>query len=490
MNVSPSAPSTIHAHGAHASGGKTGDPLADFMALLGQLGIATDDGAPTTDAPTLSGATQDVTAKMLAKLGKKVADDKKPLVAGDIPVEAVADDQTDDSKKSDDDPLAKLDALLANLDQGMSPDKLDPAALLSAVRAIAAASTTQPTKAAESTADALLSPAAVASPAVTSSPATPTPATKSATNIAALLAQANPEKTAEQPTPGQVQSAFVHLEKLIAATTDEGKAGPRSEDRTGGNDLPKTLDATPETGKAATKLTELLARLTTSAKPGAAPQQQQLPQQAANPTRPQPGPQLAALAQALEAKDDRKTNAASSKPMPDQSSSVTSLASAAAVMPTANVPPAAPAAVQQSAPAEIAPHHLNLVKDSEWLDSLAKDITRAAQSDTHLRFQLNPEHLGSLKVEVLNGANGTSVKLTADTEAARAILVDAQPRLVAEARAQGLRISEAQVNLSSQGGQGGQRHTGEASLVVRTSAAAAIAEVEQDAPGGSGERYA
>jgi flagellar hook-length control protein FliK len=250
------------------------------------------------------------------------------------------------------------------------------------------------------------------------------------------------------------------------------------------------LDATPETGKAATELTELLARLTTSAKPGAAPQQQQLPQQAANPTRRQPDPQLAALAQALEAKDDRKANAAGSKPMPDQSSAVTSLAGAAAVTPTANVPPAAAAGMQQSAPAEIAPHHLDLVKDSEWLDSLAKDITRAAQSDTHLRFQLNPEHLGSLKVEVLNGANGTSVKLTADTEAARAILVDAQPRLVAEARAQGLRISEAQVNLSSQGGQGGQRHTGEAPLVVRTSAAAAIAEVEQDMPGGSGERYA
>ena len=480
MNVSPSAPATIHAHGAHASGGKTGDPLADFMALLGQLGIATDDGAPTTDAPTLSGATRDVTAKMLAKLGKKAADDKKSLVAGDIPVEAVADDQTDDSKKSDDDPLAKLDALLANLDQGMSPDKLDPAALMNAVRAIAAGSA----KADAGTADALLSAA------LGTSPATATSAAKPAANIAMLLARANPVKTTEQPTPGQLQSAFAHLEKLVAATTDEGKAGPRSEDPTGGNDLPKTLDATPETGKAATKLTELFARLTTSAKPGAAPQQQQLPQQAANPTRPQPDPQLAALAQALEAKDDRKANATSSKPMPDQSSAVTSLAGAAAVTPTANVPPAAAAGMQQSAPAEIAPHHLDLVKDSEWLDSLAKDITRAAQSDTHLRFQLNPEHLGSLKVEVLNGANGTSVKLTADTEAARAILVDAQPRLVAEARAQGLRISEAQVNLSSQGGQGGQRHTGEAPLVVRTSAAAAIAEVEQDMPGGSGERYA
>jgi len=480
MNVSPSAPTTIHAHGAHASGGKTGDPLADFVALLGQLGIAADDGAPTTDAPTLSGATQDVTAKMLAKLGKKVADDKKPLVAGDIPVEAVADDQTDDSKKSDDDPLAKLDALLANLDQGLGPDKLDPAALMNAVRAIAAGSA----KADAGTADALLSAA------LGTSPATATSAAKPAANIAMLLARANPVKTAEQPTPGQLQSAFAHLEKLVAAAADEGKAETKPAGPEVGGDLPKTGDATPETGKAATKLTELLARLTTSAKPGAAPQQQQLPQQAANPTRPQPDPQLAALAQALEAKDDRKANAAGSKPMPDQSSAVTSLAGAAAVTPTANVPPAAAVGMQQSAPAEIAPHHLDLVKDSEWLDSLAKDITRAAQSDTHLRFQLNPEHLGSLKVEVLNGANGTSVKLTADTEAARAILVDAQPRLVAEARAQGLRISEAQVNLSSQGGQGGQRHTGEASLVVRTSAAAAIAEVEQDAPGGSGERYA
>ena len=480
MNVSPSAPATIHAHGAHASGGKTGDPLADFMALLGQLGIATDDGAPTTDAPTLSGATRDVTAKMLAKLGKKAADDKKPLVAGDIPVEAVADDQTDDSKKSDDDPLAKLDALLANLDQGMSPDKLDPAALMNAVRAIAAGSA----KADAGTADALLSAA------LGTSPATATSAAKPAANIAMLLARANPVKTTEQPTPGQLQSAFAHLEKLVAAAADEGNAETKPAGPEVGGDLPKTVDATPETGKAATELTELLARLTTSAKPGAAPQQQQLPQQAANPAQPQPDPQLAALAQALEAKDDRKANATSSKPMPDQSSAVTSLAGAAAVTPTANVPPAAAAGMQQSAPAEIAPHHLDLVKDSEWLDSLAKDITRAAQSDTHLRFQLNPEHLGSLKVEVLNGANGTSVKLTADTEAARAILVDAQPRLVAEARAQGLRISEAQVNLSSQGGQGGQRHTGEAPLVVRTSAAAAIAEVEQDMPGGSGERYA
>lgn len=477
MNVSPSAHAALKGHGAHASGGKGGDPLADFMALLGQLGITTDaDGTLTTAGPTLPADTQEVAAKMLAKLGKKATDEKKP--ASDGPVEAVIDDQADDSKKSDDDPLAKLTALLANVDQGVSPDKLDPASLLSAVRAIATGSASQPAKADASAADALVSPATAA------------PAARPAVNIAALLARANPDKTAEQPTPGQVQSAFAHLEILAAATTttEEGKAATKPDGQTVESDRPKTADATPEPGKAATKLTELLARLTASVKPGAA--QQQLPLQAATPAQPQPDPQLAALTQALEVKDDRKADRPSPRPTTDPSAAVSPLAAISSPAPIANVAPPAPAIAQQSAPAEVAPHHLDLVKDSEWLDSLAKDITRAAQSDTHLRFQLNPEHLGSLKVEVLNGANGTSVKLTADTEAARAILVDAQPRLVAEARAQGLRISEAQVNLSSQSGQGGQRHPGEAPLVVRTSAAAAIAEVEQDAPGGSGERYA
>jgi len=473
MNVSPSAHAALKGHGAHASGGKGGDPLADFMALLGQLGITTDaDGTLTTAGPTLPADTQEVAAKMLAKLGKKATDEKKP--ASDGPVEAVIDDQADDSKKSDDDPLAKLTALLANVDQGVSPDKLDPASLLSAVRAIATGSASQPAKADASTADALLSPATAA------------PAAKPAVNIAALLARANPDRTAEQPTPGQVQSAFAHVEKL--ATTEEGKAATKPDGQTVESDRPKAADGTPEAGKAATKLTELLARLTASVKPGAA--QQQFPLQAATPAQPQPDPQLAALTQALEVKDDRKADRPSPQPTTDPSAAVAPLAAISSPAPIANVAPPAPAIAQQSAPAEVAPHHLDLVKDSEWLDSLAKDITQAAQSDTHLRFQLNPEHLGSLKVEVLNGANGTSVKLTADTEAARAILVDAQPRLVAEARAQGLRISEAQVNLSSQSGQGGQRHPGEAPLVVRASAAAAIAEVEQDAPGGSGERYA
>ena len=41
--------------------------------------------------------------------------------------------------------------------------------------------------------------------------------------------------------------------------------------------------------------------------------------------------------------------------------------------------------------------------------------------------------------------------MTVDTEAARQILTDAQPRLTAEARAQGVRIAETHVDLSGSG---------------------------------------
>lgn len=127
----------------------------------------------------------------------------------------------------------------------------------------------------------------------------------------------------------------------------------------------------------------------------------------------------------------------------------------------------APAAQPASSSEIVMSHHLDLAKDGEWLDRLARDIARTASNDAQLRFQLNPEHLGSLRVELANTADGTAIRLTADTEAARNILADAQPRLLAEARAQGLRISEAQVDL---GGQGGQQRGGRESpeAFVRT----------------------
>lgn len=100
---------------------------------------------------------------------------------------------------------------------------------------------------------------------------------------------------------------------------------------------------------------------------------------------------------------------------------------------------------------------LDMAAGDEWLDDLARDIARTATDGAPLKFRLNPENLGSLRVEIAADRGGTAVRLTADTEAARAIIADAQPRLITEARAQGLRISEAHVDLGHQPGSGDGR---------------------------------
>lgn len=98
---------------------------------------------------------------------------------------------------------------------------------------------------------------------------------------------------------------------------------------------------------------------------------------------------------------------------------------------------------------QLVEQQLDLAHESEWLDRLARDIAGAGAKDGTMRFRLAPEHLGNLHVELKQQAAGAAIRLTAETEAARAILADAHPRLIAEARAQGVRIAEAHVDLGS-----------------------------------------
>ena len=90
---------------------------------------------------------------------------------------------------------------------------------------------------------------------------------------------------------------------------------------------------------------------------------------------------------------------------------------------------------------------LDLASDDQWLDRLARDIARAGASDEPLRFRLHPQTLGHLQVELTQSDRGATVRLTVETEAARNILADAQPRLAAEARAQGVRLADTEVDL-------------------------------------------
>lgn len=447
MNIAPSTQSLGGPTGAQAKPGKSGDPLADFMALLSQLGIAVEGDGATTPA-TVEG--QDAAAKLLAKLAKKIEG-----AGGEAVPETGAKEQDGEKDES----VTTLADLLANLNPaaGAEPAKLDIAALMAAVRAFAANNTAA--KVPQSDTATVDGQAVQAAPVMTSS-------------IAALLARVTQAtgKTAAQPDeaaadPEAIQSAFARLETLVEpkAATSQVTDGKQP-----AND-PTTK------GQSTTQLSELIARLAEPKANGSAPPQG-------------PAPVNAAVLQAIR-QASRDDKAAQTPADPSILASSALGITPATPSASSNGISAAQAPAAPTPADEMINHHLDLAKDSEWLDTLARDITRAAQSDAKLRFDLNPEHLGSLKVELLNGTNGTSVKMTTETEAARAILADAQPRLVAEARAQGLRISEAHVNLGGQGG--GHRPTPETPVVIRTAAGGgSLGEVELERPAASGERYA
>ena len=140
-------------------------------------------------------------------------------------------------------------------------------------------------------------------------------------------------------------------------------------------------------------------------------------------------------------------DAQASTPIADALPAPDSIVSSACAGPAPSAPVSAPSQSGDSTPP--APQRsLDIANDNAWLDRLAHDIAQAAGNEGAIRFRLHPETLGHLRVELSQGEHGTAVRLTADTEQARAILADAQPRLVAEARAQGVRIAETHVDLS------------------------------------------
>ncbi|WP_019833821.1 flagellar hook-length control protein FliK [Sphingomonas sp. PR090111-T3T-6A] len=96
-----------------------------------------------------------------------------------------------------------------------------------------------------------------------------------------------------------------------------------------------------------------------------------------------------------------------------------------------------------------ADRQLDLAKQGAWLDGLARDIASTGASTSTVRFQVSPEHLGTVQVEMKRGDDGSAVTLTATSEASRVALADARPQLIAEARAHGIHIANAQVDVGT-----------------------------------------
>lgn len=171
---------------------------------------------------------------------------------------------------------------------------------------------------------------------------------------------------------------------------------------------------------------------------------------------------MAARAAAAPAAQTAETRAAATparKGRDAKTSSIESLASLATTQasdaPKADAGTAlAPDASQQLADGG-ADRQLDLAKQGAWLDGLARDIATTGAPDGTLRFQVAPQHLGTVQVEMTRGADGAAVTLTASSESSRAILADARPQLVAEAKAQGIHIANAQVDVGTDSRQQG-----------------------------------
>lgn len=182
-------------------------------------------------------------------------------------------------------------------------------------------------------------------------------------------------------------------------------------------------------------------------------------------------------------------------PTPQEASSSTPPVESALfdVLPAAPDPQPAPAAAPQArgTGADTQPQAPLDTTDPHWIARMADEIARTAGDDGRARFRLNPETLGSMEVTVRHTADGISVRFEVESEQTRALIAHVEHRLQAEARANGLRIADTQVDLASQQQQqrDGRERPTEQPLVAIRAGVATDSTQSADAPIAS-TRYA
>ena len=113
-------------------------------------------------------------------------------------------------------------------------------------------------------------------------------------------------------------------------------------------------------------------------------------------------------------------------------------------------------------------HQLDLARDGQWIDQLARDIVAVAGQDGKLRFGLSPSNLGQLEVSVETQQDGVNIHMQASTEAAARIFAAEQPKLVEELRQSGVRVTNSDL-LGGQQMQGQRDHSRPQSSAGHTS---------------------
>lgn len=118
------------------------------------------------------------------------------------------------------------------------------------------------------------------------------------------------------------------------------------------------------------------------------------------------------------------------------------------------------AILQQVAATPDAQHGALDLRRQEWLGKMVETIEamRDAAPVKETRISLVPDALGKVDISVRHEGDRVHVHFAAETQAARQILTDAQPRLTELAEQRGIRLGQTSVDAQNAGAQSGQRH--------------------------------
>lgn len=87
-----------------------------------------------------------------------------------------------------------------------------------------------------------------------------------------------------------------------------------------------------------------------------------------------------------------------------------------------------------------------LATETQELDTLSNDIAALSSPSRRIAFRMEGAQLGMLDVQLTSSDAGVSIGFRTETEHSRAAVAQAQPRLVEDLRATGLRVSDTHVS--------------------------------------------
>ncbi len=118
------------------------------------------------------------------------------------------------------------------------------------------------------------------------------------------------------------------------------------------------------------------------------------------------------------------------------------------------LPAIIPGTVQTPSLASPSVPDLNMDIDGKWMTELSRDIGQLSGSKSSLSFQLKPQHLGQLRVEILANSSGDIVRLETDNENAKALIIGSQGRLEQDIRLSGIKLARVDVTVQDDGSSG------------------------------------